>query len=108
MKVYCPCGKQCKGFSGSPRKCEPVGGSSGIMPQEFIDHNMDQQEGFFGKLLVGAGGIFGGAVVEKAGGKLTYSVYRCPGCKCKVLVQSIKNGNSTNTEEVGKISRCGG
>ncbi len=105
MKVYCPCGNQCKGFSGSPRKCEQIG-TSGVMPQEFIDQSMDQQEGFFGKLLAGAGGIFGGAMVEKAGGKLTYYTYRCPVCKCKVLVQSIKNGNSTNTDEVAKISRC--
>ena len=78
------------------------------MPQEFLNQSMDQADGFLGTLLAGLGGTFGGALVERAGGKLTYYLYRCPACKCKVLVQSIKNGNSTNTEEVGTISRCGG
>jgi len=105
MRVYCPCENRCKGFSGSPRKCVQVG-TSGVMPQEFLDHSMDQQEGFLGRLMVGLGGTFGGALAEKAGSKLTYYVYQCPACKCKVLVQSIKTGNSTETKEVEKISRC--
>lgn len=77
------------------------------MPQEFIEQSMDNQDGTFAKLFVGGMGIFGSALTEKAGvGKLSYQVYRCPACRCKVLVSSMKQGNSTNEEIAGKISNC--
>ncbi|BCL81097.1 hypothetical protein ccbrp13_35620 [Ktedonobacteria bacterium brp13] len=107
MKVYCPCKKQCSGFSGNPRRCEHVG-TSATMPQEFLDQTVNQSEGFFGKLVAGSFGLFGSALVEKGGGKLTYHVYRCPVCKCKVLVQSFKTGNDTKMEEIDVISHCRG
>jgi hypothetical protein len=107
MKVYCPCEKKCRGFSGSPRKCERVGGPTAIMPQEFNEQNMDQTEGSFSKMLVGGLGIFGSTLMEKAGaGKLTYQVWRCPACKCKVLTSSMKAGNGVTEDEAGAIRRC--
>jgi hypothetical protein len=82
MKVYCPCDKKCKGYSGNPRKCERVGGPTAVMPQEFVEHSMDQAEGSLSKMLVGGLGIFGSSLIEKAGaGKLTYQTWRCPACK---------------------------
>ena len=98
MKVYCPCGNRCKGFSGSPRKCEQIG-TSGTMPQEFVG-----DEGFLDIVLRN----MAPALAGMAGTELTYHVYQCPACKCKVLIQSVKNGKNTDMSEVGKISRCRG
>jgi hypothetical protein len=105
MKVYCPCGRRCDGYSGNPRKCERQG-TSATMPQDFLSQSMDEQEGFFGKVFAGALGTFGSALAEKAGSKLSYTVYRCPACKCRVLTQRIKTGADFKEEQVAKIANC--
>lgn len=106
MKVYCPCGKKCKQFSGSPRKCEHVSESSS-MPRDFLDQVKSQAEGGGSRFITELFGTFGATVLEQAGGpKITYHVWRCPACKCRVLTQTVKNGSVTNEEEAGEISRC--
>lgn len=105
MKVYCPCGRRCRGYSGNPRKCERQG-TSATMPQDFLSQSMDEQEGFFGKALAGVFGTFGSAMAEKAGSKLAYTVWRCPACKCRVLTQRIGTGSDFKEDEVANIATC--
>ncbi len=76
------------------------------MPSQFLSHHMDQQEGFLGKALVGFGGMFGGAIAEKAGGRISYQVWECPACHCQTLVSIAKTPTGTQESEVSSLTSC--
>ncbi len=105
MKVYCPCGRRCTGFSGTARKCQRVG-TSGTMPPEFISHRASRQEGTASKILSGLFDVATPYLASQTGGKVTYHVWQCPVCRCKVLTQSVKTGNGSNESKAAEISDC--
>lgn len=77
-----------------------------MMPNEFVSHRANQGGGLFESLLMGGIDMFTPLIVEKGGGKITYHVWQCPACKCKVLTANVKTGNGTDVHEVEAISRC--
>lgn len=105
MKVYCPCGKRCSGYSGNTRKCVHTATSS-VIPPEFTAQSVNAQEGVLRQLLMAGAHAAAPYVAQKAGVKLTYHVWRCPACQCKVLMQESKSPTGTETQEAGKISDC--
>lgn len=76
------------------------------MPQAFLSQQMGQQDSIFGKAFVGAAGLLGGALAERAGGKISYQVWECPGCGCQTLVSIVKTPTGTQEKEIASLSSC--
>jgi hypothetical protein len=109
MKVYCPCGKQCSGYSGSSRKCSCVEKSETIPPR-FVGHLAKMtvnsaKEGDWLSTVFGAV-ITGGVVWLSGQDETSYQVWQCPVCDCEVLYQVTEEENGERTEKLGVITTC--
>jgi hypothetical protein len=76
------------------------------MPSDFLSQQVGQQDGFLGKALVGGLGLFGGALAEQAGHKITYQVWECPACGCQTLVSVVKTPTGTQEKKVSSLTSC--
>jgi hypothetical protein len=109
MKVYCPCGDQCSGYSGSARRCSCVEKSETI-PPHFVGHLAkltinSAKEGDWLATVLGAA-ITGGTVWLSGQDETSYQVWQCPACDCEVLYQVTEQENGERTEKLGAITTC--
>ena len=109
MKIYCPCGKKCSGYSGSARKCNRVETSKTI-PSRFINHLSRKTgeaagSGDWGNALGGALATFG-SIWLSGKDETSYEVWQCPACHCEVLYQTTKQEGGMRKEQMGAISEC--
>lgn len=105
MKVYCPCKRNCSGYTGTTRRCTKIGSSS-TMPQQFVEARAKRRGSFLGSVASAMFDSLTPAAAERSGTRVSYETWECPACKCEVLVVITKTGTETKSSQMDSIPTC--